>query len=93
MALIYDTRGKDSRAPPLMVVVVRTVSNPSDTLAGEASMLIQKETQERMTINILGTYTCIMKNPISLRSTKVIDRHGNEPRQHNIGLVIWRFNT
>lgn len=55
MALMYETRGSDALAPALIVVVVSTVRRPIDTRAGEDSMLIQKETQERMTMRMLGT--------------------------------------
>jgi len=55
IALMYETRGSDSRALPLIVVVVRTVRRPRETRAGEASMLIQKDTQERITMRMLGT--------------------------------------
>ena len=55
IALMYETLGSDSRAAPLMVVVVSTVSKPSETRAGLASMLIQNETHDRMTIRIVGT--------------------------------------
>jgi len=57
IAFMYETRGRDSRALPLIVVVVSTVNNPSDTRAGDASMLIQNDTQDKITIRILGTYT------------------------------------
>jgi len=55
MALIYETFGKVARAPPLIVVIVRTVSRPMETRAGDASTLIQKDTHDRMTISTLGT--------------------------------------
>jgi len=48
-----------------MVEVVSTVSRPIDTRAGEDSMLIQKETHDRITISTDGTYTWIRKNPMS----------------------------
>lgn len=53
------TLGKDARDPALWVVIVSTVVMPSPTRAGAASMLIQKETQERMTISRLGMYIWI----------------------------------
>ena len=34
---------------------------PSPTLSAVASLLIQKETQDRMTMRVQGTYTWIMK--------------------------------
>jgi len=52
---MYETRGSAALTPVDWVVVVRTVSRPIDTRAGDASTLIQNETQERMTISILGT--------------------------------------
>jgi hypothetical protein len=81
MALIYETRGRFELAPVLWVVMVRTVSRPSDTRAGIASTLIQNDTQERMTIKILGTYTWMRKYPMSLRRTKRISRQGKAPAQ------------
>jgi hypothetical protein len=52
---MYETLGSEARAAPLMVVVVKTVSNPIDTRAGDASTLIQNDTHERMTTKMLGT--------------------------------------
>lgn len=56
---MYDTLGRDARAPELCVVMVKTVSNPKEILAGTASMSNQNDTQDRMTIKILGMYTCV----------------------------------
>lgn len=53
------TLGKDALDPELCVVMVSTVVIPRPTLAGAASMLIQKETQERMTVSRLGMYIWI----------------------------------
>ena len=53
------TFGKEARDPELCVVMVNTVVIPKATRAGAASMLIQKETQERMTIRRLGMYIWI----------------------------------
>jgi len=53
--LMYETRGSVALAAPDMVEVVSTVSRPMDTLAGDDSMLIQNETQDRMTISTDGT--------------------------------------
>ena len=53
------TLGSDVREPELCVVIVRTVVMPRATLAGAASMLIQKETQERMTMSREGMYIWI----------------------------------
>ena len=55
IALMYETRGSEALAPALIVVVVSTVSRPSETRAGEPSTLIQNETQDRMTIRTDGT--------------------------------------
>lgn len=53
------TFGRDALEPELWVVIVKTVVMPSATLAGAASMFIQKETQDKMTINRLGIYIWI----------------------------------
>lgn len=53
------TLGREAREPALCVVMVSTVVMPKPTRAGAASMLIQKETQERMTISRLGMYIWI----------------------------------
>lgn len=53
------TFGKEARDPELCVVIVSTVVIPKATLAGAASILIQNETQERMTIRRLGMYIWI----------------------------------
>jgi hypothetical protein len=53
------TFGKEARDPELCVVIVSTVVMPKATLAGAASMLIQNETQDRITIRRLGMYIWI----------------------------------
>lgn len=53
------TFGKEARDPELCVVIVSTVVIPNATRAGAASMLIQNETQDRMTIRRLGMYIWI----------------------------------
>lgn len=53
------TFGSDVLEPELCVVMVRTVVIPSATLAGAASMLIQKETQDRITMSREGMYIWI----------------------------------
>lgn len=53
------TLGREAREPELCVVMVSTVVMPSPTRAGAASMLIQKEIQDRMTISRLGMYIWI----------------------------------
>jgi len=55
IALMYETRGRDARAPLLIVVVVSTVSRPMVTRAGLDSTLIQKDTHDSMTMRMLGT--------------------------------------
>lgn len=55
----FLTFGREALDPELCVVIVRTVVIPSATLAGAASMLIQKETQDKMTISRLGMYIWI----------------------------------
>lgn len=50
------TLGKEAREPELWVVMVSTVVMPRPTRAGAASILIQKETQDRMTMSKLGMY-------------------------------------
>lgn len=53
---ILPTFGRDALEPELCVVMVSTVVMPKATLAGAASILIQNDTQERMTIKRLGMY-------------------------------------
>ena len=53
------TLGRDAREPELWVVMVSTVVMPRPTRAGAASMLIQKEIHERMTMSRLGMYIWI----------------------------------
>ena len=53
------TFGSEVLEPELCVVMVRTVVMPNATLAGAASMLIQKETQDRMTMSREGMYIWI----------------------------------
>lgn len=55
----FLTFGRDALEPELWVVIVKTVVMPSATLAGAASIFIQKETQDKMTINRLGMYIWI----------------------------------
>lgn len=55
----FLTFGREALDPELWVVIVKTVVIPSATLAGAASMLIQKETQDKMTISRLGMYIWI----------------------------------
>lgn len=53
------TFGREALEPELCVVMVSTVVMPSATLAGAASMLIQNDTQERMTMRREGMYIWI----------------------------------
>lgn len=55
----FPTLGSDAREPELCVVMVSTVVIPRPTRAGAASMLIQKEIQDRMTMRRLGMYIWI----------------------------------
>lgn len=47
--------------PVLCVAMLRTLSRPIETRAGDESTLIQKETQDRMTMRTHGTNTWMMK--------------------------------
>lgn len=53
------TFGREALDPELCVVMVSTVVIPRPTLAGAASMLIQKDTQDRITVRRLGMYIWI----------------------------------
>ena len=53
------TLGSEARDPELWVVMVSTVVMPRPTRAGAASMLIQKDTQDRMTMSSEGMYIWI----------------------------------
>jgi len=53
------TFGSDALDPELCVVIVSTVVIPRPTLAGAASIFIQKETQERITMRREGMYIWI----------------------------------
>lgn len=53
------TLGSEALEPELCVVIVSTVVMPKPTLAGAASMFIQKETHERMTMRREGMYIWI----------------------------------
>ena len=59
MDLMYDTRGRLALIPDAWVVMVSTVNKPREILAGTAFMSIQNDTQDRVTIRILGMYTWI----------------------------------
>lgn len=61
MAVTYDTFGRDFLDMVLSVVMVSTVVIPNDVLAGTASLLIQKETQDRTTIILHGMYVWMVK--------------------------------
>lgn len=51
--------GREALDPELWVVMVSTVVMPRPTRAGAASMLIQKDTQDRMTMRRDGMYIWI----------------------------------
>lgn len=53
------TLGSEALEPELCVVMVSTVVMPSPTLAGAASMFIQNDTHERMTMSREGMYIWI----------------------------------
>lgn len=53
------TLGSDALDPELCVVIVSTVVMPRPTLAGAASMFIQKDTHESMTMRREGMYIWI----------------------------------
>lgn len=53
------TLGKEALEPELCVVIVSTVVMPRPTLAGAASMFIQKETHESITMRREGMYIWI----------------------------------
>lgn len=53
------TLGREALEPELCVVIVSTVVMPNPTRAGAASMFIQKDTQDRMTMSSDGMYIWI----------------------------------
>lgn len=53
------TLGREALEPELCVVMVSTVVMPRPTLAGAASMFIQKDTHDRMTMRREGMYIWI----------------------------------
>ncbi|KAF3843187.1 hypothetical protein F7725_002036, partial [Dissostichus mawsoni] len=64
------TFGREALEPELWVVMVSTVVIPSATLAGAASILIQKDTHERMTMRRDGMYIWIRTVPsLKIRSS------------------------
>ncbi len=69
----------DSLDPDSWVAMVSTVVTPREILAGTASMLIQKDTQERMTMRTDGIYVWSRKNPYCRLRLKVAMRHGKLP--------------
>ena len=69
------TLGRDCLAALLMVVMVRTVVIPRETLAGADSAGIQNETQEMMTTMHEGTYVSIRKYPTRLWNLKFAMRY------------------
>ena len=70
------------------MAVVRTLSRPIETRAGDDSTLIQNETQDRITIRIDGTKTWMRKNPISRRRMNRISWHGNAPAEYTMASTI-----
>ena len=64
--LKQQTFGSDCLVALLIVVMVKIVVIPSETLAGADSGGIQKETQEMITTMQDGIYVSIKKNPTRL---------------------------
>lgn len=52
---------------------------PKDTRAGTALLSIQKDTQDRTTISMVGKYVCSMKKKMCLRRMKVMNRRLYQP--------------
>lgn len=52
---------------------------PRETRAGTALLSIQKETQDRTTISMVGKYVCSMKKKICLRRMKLMNRRLYQP--------------
>ena len=55
LTLIYETFGRELVVPVDWVVMVRMVRTPNEMRAGTASIFIQKDTQDNMTISAEGT--------------------------------------
>lgn len=53
--------------------------SPRETRAGTALLSIQKETQDRTTISMVGKYVCSMKKKMCLRRMKVMNRRLYQP--------------
>jgi hypothetical protein len=49
---------------------IKKCVSPKDVLAGTASLLIQKDTQDRTTISVQGMYVWMVKYPILLLRSK-----------------------
>ena len=75
--------------PDICVAMVSTVVTPRDIRAGTASILIQNETQERMTMRMVGTYVWSMKKPYWRSRWNCMCKHGYSPSNINRMLIIW----
>lgn len=60
---------------------------PKETRAGTALLSIQKETQDRTTISMVGKYVCSMKKKMCLRRMKVMNRRLYQPVRERDGEV------
>lgn len=65
---------------------------PRETRAGTARLSIQKETQDRTTISMVGKYVCSMKKKMCLRRMKLMNRRLYQPdkkkRDTSINLLL-----
>ncbi|PWA18597.1 hypothetical protein CCH79_00005716, partial [Gambusia affinis] len=97
------TFGREALEPELCVVIVSTVVIPRPTLAGAASMFIQKDTQDRITMRSEGMYIWIKVMSYSQEPLGVLDTHcmscsfskeqrqtamGGLPRIHAAGALL-----
>lgn len=58
---------------------LRLMLLPRETRAGTALLSIQKETQDRTTISMVGKYVCSMKKKMCLRRMKLMNRRLYQP--------------
>ena len=79
--------------PDIWVAMVSTVVTPSEIRAGIASMLIQNETQDRITMRMVGTYVWSMKKPYWRSRWKLMVKHGYSPLNINRILINMTSNT
>ena len=76
--------------PDIWVAMVSTVVTPSEIRAGIASMLIQNEIQERITMRMVGTYVWSMKKPYCRSRWKLMVKHGYSP--WNVNRMLTRMS-